>query len=74
MPEKKEPKMVTMIIPAGEDGAKERFIGVNDYTAKVKVGKPVKVPDYVAAMLQDREKTIDQAQTRSEALAAQAAE
>ncbi|MBQ2938977.1 MAG: hypothetical protein IJE00_01265 [Clostridia bacterium] len=66
--------MVTIVVPAEEDGAKERFIGVNDYTAKVKVGKPVQVPDYVVAMMQDRDKTIDQAQTRSEALAAQAAE
>ena len=61
-------KMVTITLLPGEDGAKERFIGVNDYTAKIKVGKPVKVPEYVAKMLQLREVELAAAQERSEAM------
>ena len=61
-------KMVTITLLPGEDGAKERFIGVNDYTAKIKVGKPVKVPEYVAKMLQLREVDLAAAQERSEAM------
>lgn len=61
-------KMVTITLLPGEDGAKERFIGVNDYTAKIKAGKPVKVPEYVAKMMQLREVELAAAQERSEAM------
>ena len=69
MSEKKEVKMVTITILPGDDGAKERFVGVNEYTAKIKIGKPVKVPEYVAKMLQLREVALVAAQERSDALA-----
>lgn len=72
MAESKSVKMVEIIIPVGEDGAKERFIAVNNYTAKVKCGKPIKVPWYVAKMLQNRDVFVEEAEERRRKLSATA--
>lgn len=69
MADSKSEKMVEIIIPVGEDGAKERFIAVNNYTAKVQCGKKIKVPWYVAKMLENRDVFAEEVEARRAKLA-----
>lgn len=69
MADNKSVKMVEITIPVGEDGAKTRFIAVNNYTAKVQCGKKIRVPWYVAKMLQDRDVFAEEVEARREKLA-----
>lgn len=54
-----KPKMVKIRIPRMRKDEADVFVSVNDYTCIVKRGVEVEVPDFVAEVLQHREKMLE---------------
>lgn len=62
-----EPTMVTIKIPRTRSDSEDVFVSVNMETFLIKRGVEVEVPDYVAAVLRDQEKTLEEIMLYNEA-------
>ena len=52
-------KMVKVKIPRVNKKQQPQFVSVNNYTCLIKPGEEVEVPDFVAEVLQHREKMLE---------------
>jgi hypothetical protein len=52
-------KMVKVKLPRISKKQRPQFVSVNNYTATIKPGEEVEVPDFVAAMLKNRDEMLE---------------
>lgn len=67
-----EVRYVTIMIPLTRDQQDDVFVSVNNHTFQIKRGVQVKVPDYVAEVLEHSEKSDQASMLRQQMLQARA--